>query len=112
MPRWFLISLVHPAATFVLAMITTILPSTGLSGLGGTIIGVVGYAAALGTFMISLPGVLIIQRSGYVSSPHQPGWMTYAGIATVTMLTWLLCVLPVCWLVARLLRTENHPPTK
>ena len=86
MPRWFLISLVHPAATFVLAMITTILPSTGLSGIGGTIIGVAGYAAAFGTFMINLPGVIIIQRGWYVSSPYQPGWMTHAGIAIVTML--------------------------
>ena len=110
MPRWFLFSLVHPAATFVLAMITTILPSTGLSGVGGTIIGVTGYAAALGTFMINLPGVLIIQKSGYVSSPHQPEWLTYAGIAIVTMLTWLLCVLPACWLVARLMRP--HPSSK
>jgi len=110
MPRWFLISLVHPVVTFVLAIITTILPSTGLTGLGGTMIGATGYVAALATFMINLPGVIMIQRSGYVSSPTQPDWMVYVGIAVITALTWLLCVLPLCWLVARLLR--RHRSTK
>ena len=117
MPRWFLISLVHPAISVSLALISIILPSTGLSGTGGAIIGAVGYAATLGTFMINLPGVLIIQKTGYIHSASDPEWMVYAGIATIILLTWALAVLPICCLLGLLIhrakkRPVSHAPVK
>jgi hypothetical protein len=88
--RWFLVSLVHPA-----------LSALGLI-LGSSFSGVIGYAPALLAFVANLPGIFLI-KTVYHSTPPEPvSTMVYFCISMIAV-TWLLVVVPACYLTSRFL---------
>jgi hypothetical protein len=89
-PRWFLVSLVHPA-----------LSAVGLI-LGNTFSGVMGYAPALLAFIANLPGIFLI-KTVYHSTPSEPASMKFFFCFWMIAVTWLLVVVPACYLTSRFL---------
>ena len=90
--RWFLVSLVHP----VLSLLCLILSST----ITGGPLGWLGYATALFAFLANLPGVLLIQPF-YRSTPFEPASTKYFVYVSMIGITWLLVVVPACYLISR-----------
>ncbi len=88
--RWFLVSLVHPA-----------LSALGLI-LGSTFSGVIGSAPALLAFVANLPGIFLINAVYHTTLPEPVSTMVYFCISMIA-LTWLLVVVPACYLTSRFL---------
>lgn len=88
--RWFLVSLVHPALS-TLCLI-----------LGSTISGWLGYASGLLAFLANLPGVVLI-KPFYRSTPLEPSSTKYFVFIAMIAITWLLVVVPACYLTSRFL---------
>jgi hypothetical protein len=88
--RWFLVSLVHPA-----------LSALGLI-LGSTNSGLLGYATGLLAFLANLPGVMLI-KPFYRSTPLEPASTKVFVYVSMIAITWLLVVVPACYLTSRFL---------
>jgi hypothetical protein len=100
-PRWFLISLVHP-----------VLSTLGII-LGSTISGILGYAPGLLAFVANLPGVMLIKQF-YRSTPLESAATKYLVFVSMIGITWLVVVVPACYLASRLLskRAAGPPETR
>jgi hypothetical protein len=90
LPRWFLVSLVHPA-----------LSTLGII-LGSTNSGILGYAPGLLAFVANLPGVMLIKQF-HRSTPLEPTATKYLVFVSMIGITWLLVVVPACYLASRFL---------
>ncbi len=99
--RWFLVSLAHPA-----------LSALGLI-LGSTFSGVMGYAPALLAFVANLPGIFLI-KTVYHSTPPEPVSTKVYFCFSMIAITWLLVVVPACYLTSRFLsnRAARSPGTE
>lgn len=93
--RWFLISLVHPA-----------LSALGLI-LGSIFSGVLGYAPTLLAFFANLPGIFLI-KTVYHSTPAEPASMKVFFCFWMIAVTWLLVVVPACFLTSRFLNRAGR----
>ncbi|MGL5018347.1 MAG: hypothetical protein ACRDBP_09455 [Luteolibacter sp.] len=94
--RWFLVSLVHPA-----------LSALGLV-IGSTNSGAVSYAAALLAFVANLPGIFSI-KAIYYSTPGEYGSLDNFFCFWMIAVTWLLVVVPACYLTSRFLSKRALP---
>lgn len=92
--RWFLVSLAHP----LFSVIGIVLGHT----ISGGPCGWLGYAAALSAFLVNLPGVLLI-KPFYHSTPTELASTTCLVYFAMIAITWLLVVVPTCYLVSRYL---------
>lgn len=94
--RWLLVSLVHPA-----------LSALGLV-IGSTSSGAVSYAAALSAFVANLPGIFLIKATHY-STPVEYGSTDNFFCFWMIAVTWLLVVVPACYLTSRFLSKRALP---
>jgi len=101
--RWFFVSLVHPVLSALCIFF------------GSTISGWFGYATALLAFLANLPGVFLI-KPFFRSTPLEPASTKYFGYVSMIAITWLLVVVPACYLTSRFLSYRSaahkrHPST-
>jgi hypothetical protein len=97
--RWFLVSLVHPA----LSVMCLILGST----ISGGSLGWLGYATALFAFLANLPGVFLTKLF-YRSTPLEPASAKVFVYVSMIGITWLLVVVPACYLTSRFLNRAGR----
>ena len=99
LPRWFQVSLLHPLASLALLCVAFLPAWTGLS--------TVAYLAVLVAALLNFPGVSLTRGVLSWFGPGNTDQHILPLVAFSILLTWILIVIPICWLAAQFIRRRR-----